>query len=327
MTFTDKSLENNTLRKSDLVKVSNLKLIFSKINQHLYGKLKYTHTDTRSRSKVIINLLLCKLVDELNKNPDQILDFQIKETESKENVLNRIQTFFIKNVKQKYPYFFEENENISLDKHLVVYIVKELQPISLTKSSKDILSDAFEIFVSKILKDEGGQFFTPPNVIKFMVNYLDPEVNSKILDPACGHGGFLLEVKDYLLAKIHSKFQKDNTVKKMRQKAIFQNLFGIDKDLFLAKLCKLYLEILAGGNSHIYCEDSLDVNNYHFQANNNIKDNYFDYIFTNPPFGAKIPINNKDTLQNYELGRIWKIDRNNVWKMKKKLVNKQPPQI
>ena len=59
--------------------------------------------------------------------------------------------------------------------------------------------------MSKILKDEGGQFFTPPNVVKFMVEYLDPEPTSKILDPACGHGGFLLEVKDFIWSKVSNE--------------------------------------------------------------------------------------------------------------------------
>ena len=64
--------------------------------------------------------------------------------------------------------------------------------------------DLLEIFVSKILKDEAGQFFTPPNIVKFMVSYLNPTEGSKVLDPACGHGGFLLETKEHLWGKIKS---------------------------------------------------------------------------------------------------------------------------
>ncbi|MFX1556440.1 MAG: class I SAM-dependent DNA methyltransferase, partial [Promethearchaeota archaeon] len=244
------------LRKKDLQISPNLKKTFNSINQHLYGKSKYLDTDTRTRAKEIVNLLLCKLVDEINKEPDDFLDFIIQEGESEEELLKRLQNFFNENVKRKYQYIIANNEQISLNKELVYLIVKELHKISLLESSKDILSDAFEIFVSKVLKEEGGQFFTPPNIIKFMVNYLDPEINAKILDPACGHGGFLLEAKDLLLKEIfNDKRFPDNQIEK-NSIEIISNLYGIDKDLFLARIAKLYLDILSGGKSNIFCEDS-----------------------------------------------------------------------
>ena len=319
--------KSKILKKKDLVKSPNLKKTFILINQHLYGKLKYTDTDTRTRSKEIINLLLCKLVDEINKAPEDEVDFYIKQSESKEELFDRIQYFFTKNVLRKYKDILSENEKISLNRELVYLIVKELQHISLLKSSKDILSDAFEIFVSKILKDEGGQFFTPSNIVKFIVNYLDPKMDSKVLDPACGHGGFLLETKDHLWSKIEQEYIDQESKKENIKAEIISNLYGIDKDLFLSKICKLYLEILSGGKSTIFCEDSLDSNSYRTQAKNMIKDNSFDYILTNPPFGAKIPIEDKDILKNYELGHIWKNESGNNWKMQNKLTKRQPPQV
>ncbi|TFG11809.1 MAG: hypothetical protein EU531_11165, partial [Promethearchaeota archaeon] len=206
---------------------------------------------------------------------------------------------------------------IGLNKDLLYLIVKELQEISLIESSKDILNDAYEIFVSKILKDEAGQFFTPSNVIRFMVNYLDPSIGSKILDPACGHGGFLLHVKDRLWEKANDQNTK---------KELISNLFGVDKDLFLAKICKLYLEILSGGKSHIFCENSLDPESYRKPANSLIKNNSFDYVFTNPPFGAKIPITEERVLEKYNLAHLWK-NINRKWELKDTLVSNQSPQI
>lgn len=322
------SFENiGLLKKKELIISSNLKKIFILINQHLYAKLKYTDTDTRARSKEIVNLLLCKLVDEISKSDEEFLDFCIKYNETEKELANRIQNFFKKNVKEKYKDVIEENEQIRLNDELIYLIVKELQCISLLQSSKDILSDAFEIFVSKILKDEGGQFFTPPNVIKFMINYLNPEIDKKILDPACGHGGFLLEAKELLWTKIQEKFKNQTNLNKNKTIEVISNLFGIDKDSFLAKICKLYLEILSGGKSNIFCEDSLDPKNYKKHVKEIIKNNSFDYIFTNPPFGAKIPIDNKKILEEYDFGHVWKELSENEWKMQKELVDKQPPQI
>jgi type I restriction enzyme M protein len=310
--------KSKILRKKDLIKSPNLKKTFISINQHLYGKLKYTDTDTRSRSKQIVNLLLCKLVDEVDKLPEDPVDFCVKNGESPQDLYNRMQNFFINNVLSKYKEILGDSERIGFTKDLVFLIVKELQHISLLGSSKDILSDAYEIFVSKILKDEGGQFFTPPNVVKFMVRYLDPDINSLILDPACGHGGFLLEVKDLLWTK---------SIDEVERIKLISNLHGIDKDLFLAKICKIYLEILSGGISHIYCEDSLDPRSYRTAAKKAIENNKFDYIFTNPPFGAKIPIDDKKILSLYQLGHQWKNISENEWQMSTKLVKKQPPQV
>ncbi len=309
--------ESGVIKKRDLKKSSNLKQVFSLINQHLYGKLKYTDTDTRARSKQIINLLLCKLVDEINKKSEEEVEFFIRIGESDKQLLKRIQAFFNVNVREKYKDIIDENEQIKLNKELVHLVIKELEYISLLQSSKDILSDAFEIFVSKILKDEAGQFFTPPNIIKFMVNYLDPVVDSKILDPACGHGGFLLEAKDLLWSKIESEEKRIESI---------SNLFGIDKDLFLAKISKLYLEILSNGKSNIFCEDSLDSKSYRPPAKQIIKNDTFDYIFTNPPFGVKIPINNKEILTDYRLGHAWK-NIDGRWKMQNKLMKQQAPQV
>ena len=309
--------QSGVVKKRDLRKSPNLKQVFSSINQHLYGKLKYTDTDTRARSKQIINLLLCKLVDEINKKSEEEVEFCIRIGESDKQLLKKIQAFFNVNVREKYKDIIDENEQITLTKELVYLVVKELQHISLLQSSKDILSDAFEIFVSKILKDEAGQFFTPPNIVKFMVNYLDPIVDSKILDPACGHGGFLLEAKDILWSKIESEEKRIESI---------SNLFGIDKDLFLAKISKLYLEILSNGKSNIFCEDSLDPKSYRAPAKQIIKNDTFDYIFTNPPFGVKIPINNKEILRDYQLGHAWK-NIDGRWEMQDKLVKQQAPQV
>ncbi|MFX0049231.1 MAG: class I SAM-dependent DNA methyltransferase, partial [Candidatus Hermodarchaeota archaeon] len=315
------------IRKRDLIKSSNLKKEFLEINQHLYGKLKHTETDTRARSKEIINLLLCKLVDEKNKiSPDSFMEFSIRKNEESHELLDRLRIFFREKLKNKYKGVIQENENINLNKELVVLVVEKLQNISLLESSRDVLADAFEIFVSRLLKEAGGQFFTPASVVKFMVNYLDPEIDSKIIDPACGHGGFLLECKDLLLSKISQKYTNQRELIEIKYIEIISNLYGIDKDSYLAKVCKLYIDIISQGKSNIFCEDSLDPNHYRKQSSDFIKNDYFDYVFTNPPFGAKIPIDNKEILEKFDLAHKWDF-KNDQWIKQDKLVKKQPPQI
>ncbi|MBD3214888.1 MAG: N-6 DNA methylase [Candidatus Lokiarchaeota archaeon] len=324
--ITRDSQKSRLLKKKDLISSTNLKEIFRNLNNHLYSKLKNTDTDTRTRSKQIVNLLFCKLIDEMSKNRDDILDFQIKPEENPHKLSERIQQFFQDKVLKKYDGIFRENESIHLTPDLIYVGVEQLQHISLINSSNDIFKDAFEIFVSKILKDEGGQFFTPSNIVSFMVEYLNPSLGSKILDPACGHGGFLLAARDLLEKKLKD-INKKATKQKSQYHNIISNLYGVDKDLFLTKIASLYLEILGGEKPQIFCEDSLDPNGYHPDAKMIIKNNAFDYILTNPPFGSKIPVDTKDILKYYELGHIWKNYTSSGWKRTKKLTKQQPPQI
>ncbi len=306
------------LKLKELNRVSDIKSVFNRINQHLYGKLKYTDTDTRSRSKEIINLLICKLVDEMTKSPGELVEFCILEGETRNKLTERIKIFFEKKVKNQYSNIIGSNETINLNVELIYLIVSELQSISLLKSSKDVFRDSFEQFVSKILKDEGGQFFTPSNVIKFIVEYLNPAPNERILDPACGHGGFLIECLRYIENHPNTRDQEPNNI---------LNLYGIDKDKFLAKICKLYLAVLSGTIANIYCEDSLNPDSYRLEASQKVKNNLFDIILTNPPFGSKIPINDPNILKNYDLGHIWNYGGDSIWQHTERLCNKQPPQI
>ncbi|MHA1257982.1 MAG: N-6 DNA methylase, partial [Promethearchaeota archaeon] len=258
--------------------------------------------------------------------PNSVMTFGVRKDETSQELLDRLQKFFKENLINVYTEHFNENDKINLNKELVVLIVKKLQNISLLDSSKDVLADAFEIFVSRLLKEAGGQFFTPTSVVKFMVNYLDPEIDSKIIDPACGHGGFLLECKDLLLLKIEQKYANQKDVIERKYREVILNLNGMDKDSYLAKICKLYIDIISQGKSNIFCEDSLDPNSFRKEASDSIKNNHFNYVFTNPPFGAKIPIDSKEILERYDLGHKWDY-KNDIWVKQNRLNKKQPPQI
>ena len=79
-------------------------------------------------------------------------------------------------------------------------MVGELQNYSLIDSERDVIADAFETFIGHTLKGSQGQFFTPRNVIKMIVEILNPDENDKIIDPACGSGGFLIESLKFVIS-------------------------------------------------------------------------------------------------------------------------------
>lgn len=213
----------------------------------------------------------------------------------------------------------------------IKYIVGELQLYSLKDSSRDAVGEAFEIFIGPSLKGAQGQFFTPRNVVNMVIKMIDPDTDEKILDPACGSGGFLVESLRYVWSKLEAKATElgwpEAEIEAEKQKVAIKNFRGIDKDNFLSKVAKAYLAILGDGRGGVHCENSLDsFNNWSSKTTEDIQPGTFDVIVTNPPFGKKLAIDTTEILSLYDLGHKWKQDSDGIF-VKGELVDKQPPQL
>ena len=102
----------------------------------------------------------------------------------------------------------DESDSIVLDARSLAYIVGELQLYSLQKSSRDAVAAAFEEFIGPALKGGQGQFFTPRNVVKMIIDIVDPKPDERVIDPACGSGGFLVEALRYVWSKVEREGQE-----------------------------------------------------------------------------------------------------------------------
>ena len=156
----------------------------------------------------------------------------------------------------------DKEDNISLDARSVVYVVGELQNYCLIDAERDIIADAFETFIDHALKGGQGQFFTPRNVVRMMVDILDPTDEDYVIDPSCGSGGFLVETLRHIWAKLDAEGEKYHwnqaNLREEKMEVALNKLCGIDKDYFLSKVAKAYMAILGDGKSGIFCEDSLE---------------------------------------------------------------------
>ena len=143
----------------------------------------------RSRDEKILSelmsILMCKIYDERYKTSDDYMEFIVIDDDAHKTAL-RIKEIFKDKVKVKYPMVFTEKEEITLDDNSIVYVVAQLQKYSLTSTSHQVVSDAFESIISYASKGSQGQFFTPKNVIDLMVNILRPERYKSMIDLACG---------------------------------------------------------------------------------------------------------------------------------------------
>ena len=87
----------------------------------------------------------------------------------------------------------------------MAWVVGQLERYSLSKTDKDVVGEAFEVFAESKLVGEKGEFFTPRGVVRVAVDLVNPAAGQFIIDPACGSGGFLISS----LARIHRRTPMD----------------------------------------------------------------------------------------------------------------------
>src|SRR5207302_1939683 len=73
------------------------------------------------------------------------------------------------------------------------------------------LSQVYEGLLLKLgeKNNDGGQFFTPRQVIKAMVRAIDPRIGETVYDPGCGTGGFLAQSFEYIAQQMGKKSRPD----------------------------------------------------------------------------------------------------------------------
>jgi len=286
-------------KQRDLKSVSRQELIsaLSKCNDTIWqgGKLAPT-----TAFDEVSKLLFCKLKDEKTTPNGKYYAFQIGTNETPEEIFKRINDIYQASKKGNGEVF---NEEIKLAPKIIYSAVEHLQEISINKTDLDAKGIAFEKFMEDFFKGKMGQFFTPRNVIKFMVEMLDIKYSDKLLDPACGSGGFLLNSMDNIRNFAEANYDPIEAYTIWHTFAK-DNLFGIEINDQIARVCKMNMIIHDDGHTNIISFDSLEkfpkIKKHHkkFIANS------FDYILTNPPFGATIKSTEKEEnfVEQFELG-------------------------
>jgi type I restriction enzyme M protein len=319
-------------KRKDLKVPSDLKAVFRDLRNHLAGNVTGITRD-EVLAQQIINLLFCKIYDEVNTGSDDVVTFRSGIDEPPREVRKRILALFDDKVKGDFKDVFDKTDTITIDAESLVYVVGELENYCITEAPRDAVGDAFEVFIGPALRGGEGQFFTPRNVVRMMIDILDPEPGEMILDPACGSGGFLIMALEHVWKKLEAqgKAKGWSAVQLDRKKRdIASKCFrGIDKDSFLAKVTKAYMAIIGDGRGGVFCENSLlPPVDWHHATRDNIEAGSFNVVLTNPPFGTKIPIKGERVLSQYELGYKWKKDKKtNKVEKTNILYEDQPPQI
>ena len=157
-----------------------------------------------------------------------------------------------------------------------------------------------------------GQYFTPREIVKFIVDVLPIEHDSKVLDTSCGSGGFLL----YALNKVRDKATElyPNYLNDVRQHDRWfkywhdfaeKNLYGIEISEQISRAAKMNMIIHDDGHTNVITSDGLISDEAIISKTNNqgFKYGTFDFIITNPPFGSTIRQTEQAYLKTYQLGK------------------------
>lgn len=175
-------------------------------------------------------------------------------------------------------------------------IVRRLSAVSFMDSSFDSKGAAFEYYVRATLKGKKlGQYFTPRAVIHLMTVLIGRQKITRslmsgspirVLDPACGTGGFLVYLMKESLAFIEGEFKSGHITAAAREELIDKVrknvFFGSDANDSVASAAKMNMIIAGDGHSNIVAEDSLSAKSSVWS----VKKPTADIIISNPPFGT-----------------------------------------
>lgn len=143
-----------------------------------------------------------------------------------------------------------------------------------------LVSQAFEGLLPRLgeKKNDGGQFFTPREVIRAIVRAVDPQLGKTVYDPCCGTGGFLIEAYKHMMSQGPTGTQIDLLKAETFWGREYANE-AIPITLANMVLHDIELPRIWHGNTltGVATEPSL------FEG----APLQFDYILTNPPFGSK----------------------------------------
>lgn len=172
---------------------------------------------------------------------------------------------------------FRELQNRMSSGYLLRDVVNKISEISFGSSeSIHTLSHLYESMLKEMRDAAGdsGEFYTPRPVVKFMIQVLDPKLGEKVLDPACGTGGFLVEAYEHM---------KEQAIRAEHFRVLQEeSLFGNEAKSLPYLLAQMNLVLHGVESPNITVGNSLAIKLTEIGDAERV-----DVIATNPPFGGE----------------------------------------
>lgn len=240
-------------------------------------------------------LLFCKLHEERQPAGENRFTLVAYDKAQRDLNIDIIQAIFNETkMDPRYSGLFDPSDVIALQPRTIRRIVELFQDYDLSLTAFDVKGEAFEYFLSDTFTGGLGEFFTPRNVVEFMVSAVEPRIGHRIIDPFCGTGGFLLYAFDVVSEKIRLNDFSDEQRTSLLFDLSNKSLFGTDWKERTSQACKMNMTMHGDGSAGIVMHDGLtDIPGL-------IEERSFDLCLTNPPFGSTET--DGKVLGRYELG-------------------------
>lgn len=267
----------------------------------------------------LLKIIFCKIEDE--RSPD--LNFYVSGRErasatGQTKAKRRLSQIFERQVRAKYPSIFKATDELEMKAAVVAFVISQLQGYSLLDSHVDVKGVAYEEVVGSNLRGDRGEFFTPRNAVRMAVQMMNPQPHERIVDPACGTGGFLVIAMNHVFELIdedeaHKWRDPDaptrNELRELdrrRHEFMERQVFGLDLNPNLVRAAKMNMVMNNDGSGGLHQANSLDNPlRWSDDASRAVSLSSMDVVFTNPPFGTKIRIDDPQVLEQYELAATW----------------------
>jgi len=175
-----------------------------------------------------------------------------------------------------------EKTGIDTERNLLDILdkINELSVEQVEEKHMFTLSQVYEGLLQKMgeKNNDGGQFFTPREVIRVMVNVIDPKIGEVVYDPCCGTGGFLAQSYQYMTAKIITGMDRE-TLKT-------ETFYGREKENLVYPIALANLVLQGIDEPHIWHGNTLTGLETYGGLFTGAPPLY-DVVLTNPPFGGK----------------------------------------
>lgn len=148
---------------------------------------------------------------------------------------------------------------------------------SLDMDNKDMMGDVYEYLLGKIAAaGENGQFRTPRHIISMMVQMMKPTLSDRMVDPAMGSAGFLLQCAAY----IREHFSRELLRADNRRRFVSELFSGFDTDQSMLRIGAMNMMLHGADEPNIRYRDSLSAEN--------TERNAYSLVMANPPFTGSV---------------------------------------
>ncbi len=146
------------------------------------------------------------------------------------------------------------------------------------------LSQVYEGLLLKMGEkgNDGGQFFTPREIIRAVVAVVAPQIGQTIYDPGCGTGGFLAQSFEFMAGRNNEKIKSPDQLELLRH----ETFYGREKEGLIYPIALANLVLHGIDQPNLWHGNTL-TNQVMYDGLYATAPQQFDVVMTNPPFGGK----------------------------------------